>query len=245
MKPSYDYSTIDTDRLARLPLYKKPPTYDLQRDPGNGCYLDPPGYPTYFTRSVYTQHGNSPARGPQLILLGRVVDPGTGGFDLADRLKKLYKPLPIDHPRVVAWITALYRYFHNCYRNPCAGGENEMLIYPVPYHRLRSFVDDPRFSDNWREVEKISIALANRKLEAAAQPVAIPENHMAVIRIREFYPDYEPDFYQISANSTPLPGDWWERLAENPGPDHCPGLHGRKHPASGNWCQMCGWREGG
>lgn len=52
MKPSYDYNTIDKDKLARLPLYHKPSTYRLQSNPGNGCYLDPPGYPTYFTRAA-------------------------------------------------------------------------------------------------------------------------------------------------------------------------------------------------
>jgi hypothetical protein len=37
------------------------------------------------------------------------------------------------------------------------------------------------------------------------------------------------------------PGNWWEVLAENPGPDKCPGQYGYAHPVNSGWCQFCGW----
>src|SRR5512139_2529311 len=63
-----DYDTIDTVRLTHLPQYKLPPTYQLNDGMGAGCAGDPPGYPPYFLRSVYTSHGNSPAKGPQHVI---------------------------------------------------------------------------------------------------------------------------------------------------------------------------------
>jgi hypothetical protein len=100
-KLSFDYSTINKDALNRLPIVKLPPTYRLQAGMGNGCFLDPPGYPTYFTQSVYTL----------------------------------------------------------------------------------------RFSDEWRELEKAKIEQENKEIIERAAAIAIPDNHLAVIHVREFYPE--------------------------------------------------------
>ena len=128
MDPKITYETIDKNRLARLPKYKLPPTYQLQRDPGNGCYGDPPGYPTYFTRSVYTQFGNTPPRSPQLMLLGRVVQAAHEDYEtVVARLERLYLPLPIEHPRTRAWIQATYKHLQHCYRDPTDPKENQDL----------------------------------------------------------------------------------------------------------------------
>jgi hypothetical protein len=246
-------STINLDKLGRLPLYIPPPTYTLQKDPGNGCFLDPPGYPTYFTRSVYTMYGNNPRKGAQMVISGRVVESSQDWKFCKDwdayrskidaRLKRLYNPLPIDHPRVRAWIQYLYAYFHHCYQDPKKGPKVEdLVICPVSFTSLKNFTDDPRFSDEWREKEKAAVEQANREIIEAARPLAIPENHRAVKIIQEYYPDYQPEVDLIE-NPPGSPGDWWERLDAKPTPQECPGLHGKKHPANGSWCQMCGWRE--
>ena len=83
---------------------------------------------------------------------------------------------------------------------------------------------------------------ANREIQEAATVWAIPENHAAVVTIRRYYPDYEPEL-DLIANPPAHPGDWWERLAEKPTPETCPGKYGQKHPMGGTWCQMCGWKE--
>ena len=243
MNPKISYETIDQNRLARLPKYELPPTYQLQKDPGNGCFLDPPGYPSYFTRSVYTQYGNSPPRSAQMLLLGRVVQGPREDYEkVAARLKRLYLPLPIDHPRTRAWIEKLYGYFKNCYQDPAKGPKvADLLIFPVPYYKLKTFTDDPRFSDEWREKERAAVDQANREITAVGYLVAIPENHRAVKYIQEYYPEYKPEINLIH-NPTDSPGDWWERYDVQPTPANCPGMWGKKHPASGTWCQMCGFR---
>src|SRR6266568_3788654 len=68
------YETIDLERLRKLRVYNLPRTYELQRGMGNGCSGDAPGFPTYFTKSVYTQHGNSPRSGAELV----IQNPETG-----------------------------------------------------------------------------------------------------------------------------------------------------------------------
>jgi hypothetical protein len=55
----FDLTTINRSRLESLPLAVLPPTYRLQAGCGNGCYLDPPGFPSYFTRHVYTPEENA------------------------------------------------------------------------------------------------------------------------------------------------------------------------------------------
>jgi hypothetical protein len=250
-KMNYDTTTINFKGLNRFPIFKKPPTYSLQDHLGNGCYGDPPGYPTYFTQSVYTQHGNSPRKGPQTVLFGRVIQ-GEDYWEKSDEDRKdlfnsLWLPLPIDHPRTRAWILATYRHHHHCYYDPSQPGDfgrgHKLIIWPVPHYELKSFSDDPRFSDEWRTKEKASIEQANREIIEAAKLIAIPENHAAVVIIRRFYPDYQPEIDLIENNPVEHIANWWERYAENFKPEDCPGESGKKHPANGTWCQMCGWSE--
>src|SRR5262245_26451638 len=61
--------TLNAERVNKLPVYKLPPTYRLGT-PGMGCAGDAPGYPTYYIRPVYNQHGNTPRNAPDAVLLG-------------------------------------------------------------------------------------------------------------------------------------------------------------------------------
>lgn len=251
-KPSFDYSTIDRDALRKLPIAKLAPTYELQSDPGNGCFGDPPGYPTYFTRSVYTSHGNTPGRGAQMV----ITVPGEGlrivehsedwkRGDATDkrnaRLRKLWKPLPLDHPRTRAWIKSLYLHFKNCYTNVEAAphSNDRTIIYPVPSYKLKTFRDEERFNDEYRAAQRAEVEAYNRMIVEEATALCTPETHSAVVTIRGFYPDYQPQLELIDNPPTQHGGDWWERYAENFTPETCPGSHGRAHN-SGDWCQMCG-----
>src|SRR4051812_49187147 len=118
-----DFSTLNLDRLKKLPRYSLPPTYQLQQGSGNGCSGDPPGYPTYFTRSVYTRHGNHPRNGPYMVIVFEGVN-----YVIPTQEEKLVRnlwlPLSLDHPRTRLWISGTYRHHNHCYGD---------VIYPVPY----------------------------------------------------------------------------------------------------------------
>ena len=255
-----DYSTLNLERLRKLPVHKKPETYEYQRGMGNGCSGDPPGYPTYFTQNVYTQYGNSPRRGAELV----IRDPETGLYHVVQRaewaegetwevrqakqdklIASLWIQLPIDHPRTVAWIRDKYRHARHCYIDDSQAKNDQTVIYPVPDYKLQAFRDDERFSDEWREREKQRVADANAEIEAYFVKIAIPENHSAYRRIVEFYPDVLPDFALIADPGTEHAQTWWETLAERPTPENCPGNarrgSGDKHPANKTWCQVCGY----
>ena len=141
-----DYSTFDLEVLRKRPTYTLPPSYHLQEGCGNGCYLDPPGFPTYFTRSVYTRHGYSPQKGPEQVIahegalyVTQVADwrPGdtweTRSAEYDALMRRLWKPLAIDHPRVVAWVRGCYMHFAHCYEtadgSKKAGG---VIVAPSP-----------------------------------------------------------------------------------------------------------------
>ena len=165
----HDLSTLNPATLSALPLLGQlPQGYHLQRDPGNGCFLDPPGYPTYFTRSVYTPLGNNPQRGPTLVIDSpdgpRVVFTAetewlkgeTHETATARRralLRGLYAPLPFEHARVQAWVAAVHHHMQQCYidegavAEPFEHGGPATIVYPVPSYKLRTFHDDPRFGE--------------------------------------------------------------------------------------------------
>ncbi len=261
----FDFSTINIAKLKALPVLKLAPSYRLQEDPGNGCAFDPPGYPTYFTRSVYTAHGNSPRKGPETV----ITVPAVGSFVVAsdkdwisvknwddyhakiqDRLKSLWIPLPLAHPRVEAWIAQAYSHLAHCYQDVDMPeyGKPGTLIYPVPSYKLKPMMRQeytpagiPKHADAYLEAENFARMTFNVEEETRAAAIAIPANHQAVIMIRRYYPEHQPRLDWIDGTSKPpRSGNWWERHAEPFTAENCPGQYGHAHPVNGSWCQMCG-----
>jgi len=259
-----DTSTIDAGKLARLPLFVCPPSYHLQRDTGNGCAGDPPGYPTYFTRSVYTGRGNTPARGATLVILGRVVKTAEEDDETSrKRLAGLWKPLPLEHPRTRAWILSTFAHHRNCYHVPGREtlpfhDDGRLLIWPggclgkTPFGRVRDLAFETKWKrehesfDKWREEEKdafrLEIETGNARIIRECEAVAIPENATATGIIRRYYPEFMPT-PELFAAGLESPGNWWEVMADTPAPENCPGQYGHPHPVNGSWCQMCGWHS--
>jgi len=231
----YDYSTLNLEALKHLPIHRLPPTYKYQAGPGNGCFGDPPGFPSYFTRSIYTQHGNEPRRGAQMVLTIPEEKPRVfavawkSGENWDDhnarrkgKLRRLWKPLPLNHPRTRAWIRDAHRHLNHCYIDDSKTeyDGDRIFIWPVPDYKLRSFID--------------------KEKAAAVAPLAIPANHAAVRRIRKFYPDYQPEPDLIDNPPTAVGPQWWERYATQPTPEQCAGLGGSNPHPIGNPCQTCG-----
>lgn len=257
-----DTSTLNYAQMERLPVLNAARVRHLQKTPGNACYLDAPGYPTYFTRSVYNAHGNSPMHGPQMVLdfAGRYYvvehsdDHRAGEAWDAYRARKdallhsLWVPLPYGHPRVQAWIREVYRHMAHCYvdeaqlATPFEYGKPRTLIYPVPSYKLETFRDDPKGSADWREKAKAAVAARNADIEARAAQVAVPENHLAYRLIHKFYPEHTPDLELIQHPPATVGGFWWETDAERPTPETCH-PRGSKHPVNGTWCQWCGYEK--
>jgi hypothetical protein len=250
-----DWTTINLSRLRALPIYKLPPTYQLQNEPGNGCAGDPPGYPTYFTRSVYNQTGNTPRNAPQYVIKDgatlRIVISKFAAYDEWEKkMRRLWVPLPIDHPRTLAWMAATYAHHKHCYYD-VAGlvkkpeyGRPGTVIFPdnLMLGGYKTFRDDPRFSNEWRSREKAAIDLYNLELMQKVTDVAIPENHQAVQIIRRYYPEHQPNLEWID-HAPVHPGNWWSTASVQPAPDECPGEYTMKHPTGTTWCQWCGWHN--
>lgn len=250
-----DYSTLNERVIKTLTPYVKPDSYTISSHMGSACAGDPPGYPSYFVRSVYTRFGNSPSKGTSEVIeykgkLYALPDywVGSKSWDdykaKQDRLyKRLYKPLPEDHPRVIAWINATYTHLKNCYYDASAEKrEDQLLIYPVPSYKLRSpRVDFKRWSVEYIMEHCKEIAAYNQMVIDHAREVATQDNHKAVIAVREFYPDHMPTNH-LKYNPTRM-GSWWERESEQPTPETCKGNdYLGKHPCNGSWCQVCGWK---
>ena len=248
----YDMSTINRGKLELLRKNIMLPSYQLQRDLGNCCFLDPPGYPSYFTQSIYNKHGNEPSRGATKVLSGKVIESRDDWDEnltwngvstkRSKLLRSLWIPLPIDHPRTKEWTQEVYSHLRNCYHDEGSNESDKILIYPVPSYKLESFVDDKHFSDEWRIKERAVIDQMNSETIANAMKVATPENHKAVRWIQKFYPEYQPD-KELIKNPPKYTTTWWERYSECPTPENCPGGMGKKHPLNDSWCQVCGWHK--
>ena len=264
-KMIHSMETINMKKLAQLKPYKKPPSYKIDSSMGNCCANDPPGYPTYFTQCVYTAHGNSPRRGtPQLLLFGRVVDDGKMEYDAVKaRLRKLWRPLPLQHPRTQAWIRDTFCRHRHCYHVPGQEqlpwhDDKRMLIWPggclgkTPFGTLKDLkfeIERARKNecfDKWTVEEKnkftVAIATNNIRIKRECDAAAVPENAVATILVREYYPEFEPT-PDLFADGLENPGSWWERLPQRPTPEQCPGESWHAHPCNGSWCQVCGWCE--
>jgi hypothetical protein len=257
-----DYSTIDLKALKSLKTFRLPGattddvtnvssgkyTWSIQALPGNGCSGDPPGYPSYFTRNVY-RNGDHPHSGPTLVITyeGKHYVIATYDDDswdeVKERLQKLWKPLHPDHERVKMWMSELYRHNKHCYRDDASG---ELVIYPVPAYKLRTFTDDVRFNDEWRDKAKSEVESYNTNIEAMAKYIAQPENHAAYRIIRRFYPTLSPSRQLIEAQHIEMRGFWWETEAKQPTPAECTPRNGIGVPdgihVGHGWCQWCGWK---
>lgn len=144
-----DYTTLNTNRLKALPtvdyhvLVNPNATHygnHVSAQMGSACFLDPPGYPTYFLQACYDRTGNTPDWMPGHVIrymgVSYVVDRSAneaykGGktWDQAQAeyhklLHSLWVSLPYEHERVQAWVEYVYAYFRNCYVDPETGNKN-------------------------------------------------------------------------------------------------------------------------
>ena len=235
-----DFSTINMAALRKLPTYKLPPTYSLQSGRGNGCAEDAPGYPTYFSQSVYTQHGNCPRRGPQNVLVHENVlyviwhskdltlqNHEKGVFKA--RMGRLWQRLPVQHERVQLWMRAKYRHHHYCYDDH----SREEFGRPKTVFTTRLERDDTPLL----EAERIREIMSD------------PNNHQAVRLIREFYPEHQPNLAWIADPGHVELGDWWETEARRPRTEEeckasqVPRFGKVFHKHDFGWCQWCGWHK--
>ncbi len=262
-----DWSTINLEKLKRRGTYV-PKSGSLQKDPGNGCSGDPPGYPTYFTRSVYNSHGNNFDSGPQMVItydgVNHIITNEKTEYEKQKEiLHGLWLPLPLDHPRTQAWIRSTFKHHHSCYMVP---GKEELswhdkkrhLIWPggclggTPFGDIRKienmieFYGECKNWDKWlpEERQKVidSVNSENAAITRMCEEVAIPENHSGTIIVRRYYPEFQPTDELIEAKYQ-NEGNWWEVMATRPSPEECPGQYSMNHPCNGSWCQMCGWHE--
>lgn len=249
-----DYSTINLDILRSLPVYHTPTLLRLQDGSGNGCVGDAPGYPSYFTRNIYTRHGSEPYLGPLQV----ITDPDddtthyvvleAGQEDRytkrAQMLQQLWRPLPLDHERTRLWIVSQYQHFRHCYQDveQPEYGRPGTIIFPVPSWKLKV----PHFDPHWTEEHKRTVQAEadafNNMLRKRSARIATPDNHWAVVAIRRFYPDYQPEHGLIHDTPMEPVGHWWETEARQPSEEDCAHSQrwGNKHPVNTTWCQWCG-----
>ena len=238
MKEYYDNSTLDLDAIRKLPVYEG----SLVRR----CHVTsdyPPGHPTYFMQdicgsSTVTVIITAPGvEGSRVITVFEYnIEFGKDEFDKL--VSSLWKPLPLDNPRVRMWVRGEYRYFGSCYNKDKSPETRRDFHWPIPAYELKAsrFTGEPgqKDKDDYIEVRR---------------PHAIPENHRAVLNIRKFYPDYEPDLELIEnpPSEGPVGYDlrWWKRYCVQPRPEQCDDVivldsGVRKHHTLAGICRTCG-----
>ena len=256
---SIDRSTLNMERLHKCKVYEKPPTYTLSQ-PGSGCLMDPPGHTSYFLQSVYNRHGNVPSNAPEYViddgLQLRIIQSWPQGDSnraySANRetaLLRFYIHPPYESERVQLWIASVFQHFKHCYYDADADGtDDEMLIYPVPYYKLKKTHIDDRWRDDVIAAYQAADDAANRAVLEHAEAVAIPENHKAHRLVKRFYPEHtlEKSIEYIANPPQYRQEDWWHLEGERPSVEECseyaPWLHqGWRHPKQpGMHCLRCG-----
>lgn len=187
------FETINGVALQGLQTAKLPPTYTLSSHRGACCFLDPPGYPSYFVQHVYTRFGNTPPKGPTVVLclpldagspriISRAEEASDRLTDRAARYAKIFQKLPLDHPRTEAWLLYIYAYYKNSYQKSLESKNVADLKFATP-----GII--PGCSENW--------------------PIDL---YRPVTYIREWYPDFEhrADLVDSAWGEN---RSWWEREA--------------------------------
>ena len=272
MHPSIDTSTLNLPAIRRLKTYHLPPTYRLGGY-GSACYLDAPGFPSYMVQGVYNKFGGTPMGAPGHVLNVEntlyVMEPlrrEVGSWDdhwaaYRKLLHSLWIPLPLEHERVQLWMAHVYQHFSHCYRDSerLEHDKPGTLVFPLPDYALKqpkvlsipaTSTDEEiaQIRDSQRLENELARAL-NTIEHTRAVRIAIPENHQAVLSIREFYPEHEPNLGWIICPPRLPQADWWETSAECPTPETCTprnSLQGRglgewSHPKDpGHHCHFCG-----
>lgn len=258
--------------------------------PGRRATGIPPGYPSYFVRPVYTRYGNHPGRGATAVIFDpesssnpaayrpRIVERAEWKPDETweqnrarydERLRRLWKPLPLSHPRTLAWMLRTFQHFKHCYRDVERPeyGKPGTLVYPLPCYKVM----ESRIDEHWTEEHKRKVREADAQYNAyedrRARAIATVDNHLAVLAIRRYYPDFDPmipygwpgvinadGLHFVTTGQSMVdgylppeqPGDWWERCAERPkDAAECEATmqrtrHFLGHHRTEGWCQFCG-----
>jgi hypothetical protein len=87
------------------------------RNSGMGGFLNPPGHPEH-NYSVEVGRRNNPHSIMSLTVATEANWLNDATRSNARGLLESWKPLPIGHPQVAAWIRNVLGYYRNCYRNP-------------------------------------------------------------------------------------------------------------------------------
>lgn len=157
-----DYNGTDLEALRGLPVNVR--VYSSFK--GMGCAFDPPGYPSYHLSS-YDQRSHPyaciyyityPYPDGQNYELGRNEYPN-------EILKRLWKPYPLDNPRVRSWIMDVYRHWQHCWDRFDVGG-----VLNAADWLCTEWVEDAEKRPSWMTLDRYG----------------------AVRYIRKFYPDYDP-----------------------------------------------------
>lgn len=254
-----DWSTINLKKLESIEEWEVPFNRTLSASCGVGCSGDPPGYPSYFLRSVYDASGNSPMNGPNTV----ISHPSLGNRPISNkdsRLRSIWLPLSIDHQRTKAWILSKFSRLNHCYVRPGIEWKTsrDIIIYPphkhneTPFGKMRWLEFEIENAKNRRDFDKWEfkheesfvrdILDSNNKILELFRQFATPDNHAATVAIRKYYPEFNPTDELIAAEYD-SPGNWWETLSDKPTPEDCPGQYMYRHPVGKDWCQFCGWRK--
>jgi hypothetical protein len=167
-------------------------------------------------------------------------------------LRRLWLPLPLEHPRTRLWIRDRYRQSAHCFLG-ADGTLTKLLLWPVPAWQLTHvgilepvvpavLQAHPDLAATWLAREREVYAARKRDYCTAVSRLCTPERHVAVHAIRQFYPEHQPDLTLLEHPPTQCEGSWWETEAEQPTPATCQPRNGWRHPVNGTWCRWCGWR---
>lgn len=228
----YDYSTLNLEAIQACPTLREwqhehslNSGYRISGHAGSACFLDAPGFPNYFVHTTDPM-SRYDTTDPIVIPIPQGQEGATVSMDTLYVVSGQYPrdlfpfwvPLPEDHPRVVLWMMHSYAYFKHCYGNPFGERDvNHCLIWPIPFYNLPArFRDHEGYSEEYRTRQCAQVAEENHAYIESLRDLAVPENHLAVLHIRKFYPGHQPILEWIEKPPTPPDRQkgtehWWER----------------------------------
>lgn len=133
MPAEIDYSTLNVSVLMELPEAVIALGGHVSESRGQGCFMDPPGYPSHFLQSVYTAKGDNPRKGSETV----IFHPETGYREVSNAAvympsnwkplcRRLWVPLPFESERVQGWLADAAGYLRSTEKD----GPYQREFYP-------------------------------------------------------------------------------------------------------------------
>ncbi len=165
---------------------------------GMGGFVNPPGHAEHsYSVREFNVHGSRREYSSMSLAYAAGDETPWVPEHIKERCRRLLQKHPGEY--IEEWERTVYSYFKTCYQDVerLEYGKPGTLIYPVPYYKLKPLLkqeggETPKYTREYLDAENGPRRKWNEEEIERAKRIAVPENHLAYVFIRKFFPEAKP-----------------------------------------------------